>query len=187
VGQAVELIAIGRVTRPQGRHGEVRVEPLTDDPQRFRDLTECCLVPPESGERRAVEAVWFQGTAPVLKLGGIGTIDEADRLRGRLVSVPRTAVRPLERGRFYSFDLIGSTVTDPEGAVLGTLTDVLAGDAHDLWVARVGGRECLIPAVREIVTRVDPAARVVVIRPPAGLLDLGELQAADGPDTGREA
>jgi hypothetical protein len=48
----------------------------------------------------------------------------------------------------------------------------------------VGGRECLIPAVREIVTRVDPAARVVVIRPPAGLLD---LDAADGADVGHEA
>jgi 16S rRNA processing protein RimM len=184
MGQERELIAIGRVTRTQGRRGEVRVEPLTDDPTRFLDLTECCLVPPETGERRAVEAVWFQGAAPVLKLEGVGTIDEADRLRGRLVAVPRSAVRPLAGDRFYSFDLIGSTVTDPDGAVLGTLTDVLAGDAHDLWVASVGGRECLIPAVREIVTRVDPAARVVVIRPPAGLLD---LDAADGADAGHEA
>jgi 16S rRNA processing protein RimM len=184
MGQGGDLIAIGRVTRPQGRHGEVRVEPLTDDPLRFQDLTECCLVPPETGERRAVEAVWFQGTAPVLKLEGVGSIDEAERLRGRLVAVPRAAVRPLAGDRFYSFDLIGSTVTDSGGAVLGTLTDVLAGDAHDLWVATVGGRECLIPAVREIVTRVDPAARVVVIRPPAGLRD---LDAAGGADTGPEA
>jgi 16S rRNA processing protein RimM len=181
---AAELIAIGRVTRPQGRHGEVRVEPLTDDPARFGDLTECCLVPPRTGERRTVEAVRFQGRTPVLKLEGIGSIDEADRLRGRLVSVPRARVRPLDGDRFYAFDLIGATVTDPGSAVLGTLTDVLAGDAHDLWVARVDGRECLIPAVREIVTRVDSAARVVVIRPPDGLLD---LDAAGVPAAGHEA
>ena len=169
-----KLIAIGRVARPQGRHGEVRIEPLTDDPMRVRDLAECYLVPPEAGEPASVETVWFQGTVPVLKFRGVGTIGEAEALRGRLVSVPRAAARPLPPDRFYGFDLIGSTVTDPGGTVLGTLTDVLAGAAHDLWVLEMRGRECLIPAVRAIVERVDPVGRVVVIRPPDGLLELPE-------------
>jgi 16S rRNA processing protein RimM len=182
-----ELIVIGRVTRPQGRRGEVRVEPLTDDALRFRDLRECHLVAPDAGgpsggEPRSVEQVWFQGTVPVLKFRGVETIDQAEAIRGRLVSVPRGATRPLPPDRFYGFDLVGATVTDPGGIVLGTLADVLAGSAQDLWVVEMGGRQCLVPAVHAIVERVDPVGRVVVIRPPEGLLEL-----AEAPAGGREA
>lgn len=166
------LIAVGRVLRPQGRRGEVRLEPLTDEPGRFRDLRECYLVPPETGERRLVEAVWFQGGVPVLKLAGSENIGDAEALVGRLVSIPRGAARALPRDRFYAFDLIGCAVETREGTTLGVLEDVRAGPGHDLWVVRVGKRECLIPAVSAIVERVDLAARVVVVCPPEGLLEL---------------
>lgn len=168
----MELIAVARVLRPQGRLGEVRVEPLTDDPRRLRELSECWLVPPDGGERRAVEAVRFPGGAPVVKLRGVASIGEAEALVGRLLSIPRTAVRPLPSGRFYAFELAGCQVRTPAGEVLGVLGDVLGGPQHDFWVLRRPGGECLIPAVSAIVERVDLQARVVVVRPPEGLLDL---------------
>lgn len=171
-GPMAPLVAVGRVVRPQGRRGEVRLMPLTDEPGRLRDLAECYLVPPTAGERRAIVGVWFQGAAPVLKLEGVESLDDAEALVGRLVSVPRGAVRPLPPDRFYTFDLVGCRVETPDGRPVGPLTDVLAGVAHDLWVVDAGGRECLVPAVATIVERVDLEARVVVIRPPDGLLDL---------------
>ncbi len=166
------LIAVGRIVRPQGRRGEVRVEPLTDAPRRLGDLVECYLVPPEAGERRVVQAVWFQGEAPVVKLEGSENLGDAEALAGRLVAIPRAAVRPLPPDRFYAFDLVGCAVEAPSGARLGVLADVQAGLAHDLWIVRAGERECLIPAVSAIVERVDLARRVVVVRPPDGLLEL---------------
>ncbi|HEV8307554.1 MAG TPA: ribosome maturation factor RimM [Methylomirabilota bacterium] len=166
------LIAVGRVVRPQGRRGEVRLQPLTDEPGRLQELHECYLVPPEAGERRRVEAVWFQGGVPVLKLQGVDDLGAAEALAGRLVTIPRGVVRPLPPDRFYCFDLVGCTVRTPEGRELGVLSDVVAGAAHDFWVVRDGERECLIPAVTAIVERVDLPGRVVVVRPPEGLLEL---------------
>jgi 16S rRNA processing protein RimM len=168
----MELIAVGRILRPQGREGEVRVEPLTDEPGRLAALRECYLVPPEGGEPRRVEAFRFQGSVPVLKLSGSDGIGAAETLAGRLVAVPRAAVRHLPSDRFYAFDLVGCAVRDPAGNDLGTITDVLAGDHHDLWVVQAGQREWLMPAVAAIVERVDLADRVVVARPPDGLVDL---------------
>jgi 16S rRNA processing protein RimM len=168
----VALIAVGRVVRPQGRRGEVRLEPLTDEPSRLHDLRECHLVPPESGERRAVEAVWFQGGAPVVKLAGCDGLDAAEALVGRFVAIPQEAARALPPGRFYAFDLVGCTVETAEGVPVGVLADVQAGPAHDLWVVRAGARECLVPAVAAIVERVDLPARRVVVRPPEGLFEL---------------
>ena len=72
---AVSLVAVGRIVRTQGRRGEVRVEPLTDAPERLAELRECWLVPPAAGERHDVEAVWFQGRVPVVKLAGSATHD----------------------------------------------------------------------------------------------------------------
>jgi 16S rRNA processing protein RimM len=63
-------------------------------------------------------------------------------------------------------------VLTEEGREVGRVTRIERAGAQDLWVVRADGREHLIPAVPEIVTDVDLAARRVVIRPPEGLLDL---------------
>lgn len=168
------LIAVGEIVRPQGRRGEVRLRPLTDEPARLGELRECYLVPPELGEPRRVEAVWFQGETPIVKLERSENLDEAEALVGRLVAIPRAAARALPPDRFYAFDLVGCRVETADGEPLGVLDDVWAGAAHDLWVVRLGARECLIPAVSAIVLAIDLAERRVVVRPPDGLLEIAD-------------
>jgi 16S rRNA processing protein RimM len=166
------LVAVGRIVRSQGRRGEVRLEPLTDAPERLRELSECWLVPPPTGERHAIEGVWFQGRVPVVKLAGSDTMGDAEALVGRLVTIPRAAVRQLPPDRYYAFDLVGCLVETPEGTSLGTITEVLAGPEHDYWTVQWGGRAWSLPAVAAIVLGVDLAARRVVVRPPEGLVEL---------------
>lgn len=166
------LVAVGRIVRAQGRRGEVRVEPLTDAPERLRELRECWLVPPAAGERHAIEAVWFQGRVPVVKLVGSTSMTDAEALVGRLVTIPRAAVRRLPPDRYYAFDLAGCVVETPEGETLGTLAEVLVGPEHDYWTVERAGRTWLLPAVAAIVLQVDLAGRRVVVRPPEGLTEL---------------
>jgi 16S rRNA processing protein RimM len=169
---AATLVAVGRIVRTQGRRGEVRVAPLTDAPERLGELRECWLVPPDGGERHDVEGVWFQGGVPVVKLAGSDTMTDAEALVGRLVTIPRAAVRPLPPDRYYAFDLVGCAVETPEGVGLGTVSEVLVGREHDYWTVQRGERTWLLPAVAAIVERVDLAARRVVVRPPEGLVEL---------------
>ena len=171
-GEGETLVAVGRIVRTQGRRGEVRVEPLTDVPERLGDLRECWLVPPAEGERHEVEAVWFQGHVPVVKLAGSATMTDAQALVGRLVTIPREAVRRLPPDRYYAFDLVGCAVETPEGASLGTITEVVSGPEHDYWTVQRGERAWPLPAVAAIVERVDIPARRVVARPPEGLVEL---------------
>jgi 16S rRNA processing protein RimM len=166
------MVAVGRIVRTQGRRGEVRVEPLTDAPERLAELRECWLVPPAAGERHDVEAVWFQGRVPVVKLAGSASMTDAQALVGRLVMIPRAAVRQLPPDRYYAFDLVGCVVETPEGASLGTISEVLVGPEHDYWTVQRAGGAWLLPAVGAIVERVDLAARRVVARPPEGLVEL---------------
>ena len=78
----------------------------------------------------------------------------------------------LPQGHFHVADLEGCRVVTESGEEVGIFLRAEGGPAHDLWVVGDGGREHLIPAVGEIVVRVDPEARMIVIRPPAGLLEL---------------
>jgi len=78
----------------------------------------------------------------------------------------------LPPGQFYIAELEGCRVVTEEGIGVGTFLRVEPGPAQDLWVVGSGDREHLIPAVAEIVVRVNVSERIIVVRPPAGLFEL---------------
>jgi 16S rRNA processing protein RimM len=171
---ARDLVAIGEVTRAYGLNGEVRVTPLTDDPERFHRLVECVLWDASRDERetRRIATARRHGEAVVLRLEGCETAAAAAALTGRLIALPREDALPLPEGRFYEWQLAGCDVVTEDGRSVGRVTGIERAPAQDLWVVRDGAAERLIPAVAEIVIEVDLAARRVVIRPPDGLLEL---------------
>ena len=71
----------------------------------------------------------------------------------------------------YLHDLIGLRVETMEGEPLGTLTEVLLTKANDVYVVRGPAGEILLPALRDVVLRVDLAARTMVVALPEGLRD----------------
>jgi 16S rRNA processing protein RimM len=167
-------VAIGEITRAHGLRGEVRVTPLTDDPERFAGLEACVLWDAARDERetRRIATARRHGDAVVLRLHGCATADDAARLAGRFLAVRREEVRTPPEGRFYPWQLTGCVVMTEDGRKVGEVAGIEHTPAQDLWVVADGGAERLIPAVPEIVREVDLAARRVVIRPPEGLLEL---------------
>lgn len=167
------LVVIGRVSRVHGLHGEVRVIPMTDRPERFEGLSGCVLWDTSRDEREArrISTARSHGDVVLLRFEGDHSPEDAERLVGRLLAVPESEALPLEDGQFYPWQLEGARVITEDGRDVGRLTRIESG-AQDLWVVAAGDREHLIPAVPEIVIEVDVKAGRVVIRPPEGLLDL---------------
>jgi len=172
VGQ--RLVVIGEIARPHGLHGEMRVTPLTDHPERFEAVTDCVLWDRARDTREScrVTGARRQGGAVLLSLDGYDTVEAASALVGRLVALPETEALPLPPGQFYPWQLEGCRVLTEDGREVGRVTRIEPSAAQDLWVVSDGTREYLIPAVAEIVLEVDLAAGRVVIRPPDGLLEL---------------
>ena len=171
---SADLICIGEITRAYGLRGEVRVTPLTDDPERFHRLAACVLWDASRNERetRRILTARRHGEAVVIALEGCEDADAAAALAGRYIAVAKADVPPPPEGRFYTWQLVGCLVVAQDGREVGRVSGIEHGPAHDLWVVSDGAAERLIPAVPEIVTEVDLAARRVVIDPPEGLLDL---------------
>lgn len=168
------LVAIGEIGRPHGLGGDVRVTPLTDDPERFTRVDACVVWDPARDRRepRRLLAARRQGAAVVVRLAGCLTAEDAADLTGLLLAVPEADALPLAPGHFYPWQLEGCRVMTEAGEEIGRVVGIEGSAAQKLWVVRGRGRDHLIPAVPEIVVDVDLAARLVTVRPPDGLLDL---------------
>ncbi len=158
-----DLVTVGRVVRPHGLRGEVRVRLETDFPERFEHLREAYLV--QAGR---VEVIEITGRRPhkeglLLTIHGIGDLEAAEGLRGAEIAVSRDAVVPLEEGAFYVFEIVGLRVRTEEGRLLGTVAEVLRAPGNDVYVVRGEEGEVLLPATREVVRRIHPASGEMVV------------------------
>jgi 16S rRNA processing protein RimM len=158
------MIAIGRVVRPHGLRGEVRVASLSDLPDRLRKLGRVLVEKPD-GTLLDLTIQDARGSpdAAILKFRGVDSFEQAESLRGAFLVVPREELPPLPDGTFYVFDLIGFEVRTEEGQPVGTVRDVLRFPANDAYVVGRPGGEILIPAVRDFV-RIDTGAKTIFVR-----------------------
>lgn len=169
----VEHLIVGKVLCPWGVKGQVKVEPLTDDIQRFKNLKSVLV----SGDNRRltenIESVnLLQNKYVAVKLQGIDTRDLAEKLRGCLLEVPRDEAIKLPKGRFFISDIIGIRVLDEKGDILGTVSDVLQTKANDVYVFKDNvGKEYLIPAIKEVIIDIDLENNKMIIRPLEGMLE----------------
>jgi 16S rRNA processing protein RimM len=163
-----DLVAVGRVVKPQGRHGEVAVRPLSDRPDRFPTLARAFL-PGEGAEARevAIERVWPHKGGFVVKISGVDSIDAAEALRGLELRIAEDQLHELPQGSFYHHQLAGLRVVDTAGVPLGEVEDVVETGAAAVLVVRDPSREeLLIPFAAEFVRSVDLGnGRLVVQRP----------------------
>lgn len=169
-----DLIAVGRVARSQGRHGEIAVDPLTDFPDRFH-LLQKVLVSDDEGRlvERSLESVRSHKGRPVVKIAGVDGIGEAQTLRGKLLFIRESELAPLPEGSFYHFQVEGLAVEDRAAGDIGVVEGVLRTGGTDLLVVRApGGRETLVPLCEPIIRSIDPELGRIEIDAPEGLVSL---------------
>src|SRR5262249_30893472 len=142
-----EYITIARVTKTQGRKGEVAAILLTDFPDRFAERKRLFLLAPDNRRREAeLEDFWFHKGGVVLKFAGVDSISQAEELSGCEVQIPLRERAVLEGGSVYVSDLIGCAVSD-RGREIGKIENVQfgAGEAPLLVIKGEGKKEHLVP------------------------------------------
>lgn len=171
-----KLVAVARVVKPQGRRGEVVAELLTDSPSRLQETGPMLLGNPDDGLQPVeVENFWPHKGRIVLKLSGIESIDQAERLRGLHLFVRSEAQMPPPAHRYFISELLNCLVVREHDGMqqeVGVVTSVEATGGVDLLHVATSRGEVLIPLAQAICTRIDPEAHTIVIDPPEGLLDL---------------
>jgi 16S rRNA processing protein RimM len=172
----VELV-VGRVAKSHGVRGELVVEVRTDEPElRFAPgVTLRGRLPrAKSLQQYTIESAREHSGRLLVYLNGIADRTAADALRGMLFVVDSADLPPsADPDEYYDHELEGLTVRLTDDTVVGTVTEVLHSAAGELLSVRAAddGREILIPFVTAIVPTVSLADRLIVVDPPAGLLD----------------
>ena len=171
-----EFVTIGKIIKPFGVKGHVRVHSLTDVPGRFEGLCEVTVVPP-SGRAfvTAVKSVRKDRASYVLGLEAFSTPEEAAACRGALLTIPEAQTPPLSSGRYYQFQLLGMQVRDDSGRTLGTLEDIMETPGHAVFAVRGEAGEVLIPATQSAIVSVDLEGRLIVVRRAAIVEDRHEV------------
>jgi len=165
------MIAIARVVAPQGVAGELRVQLLTDFPERFRPPLSVTVDGNGGMRRLSVTAFRPHRAGGVITLAGVASRDEAAALVGATLLVGDDERWPAPKGRYYVDDLIGLTVVDLAGESVGTCTDVVPNPAHDL--IEVDRGRLFVPVHHEWI-EVDVGERVIRLLRTLGADDVAD-------------
>ncbi len=154
-----ELLQTGKIVSTHGTRGEVKILPWADSPEFLLGFEQLYI----DGEPYRVAHARVHGTCVLCQFSGIDDINAAMALRNKVVSIDR-AEASLPDGAVFVADLIGLRVLCG-GREIGKIAEVLQPPANDVYVVRgEGGREYMIPAVREFVEEVNVPAGFVRVR-----------------------
>lgn len=169
---AREMISVGEICGTRGLQGELKVLPLTDFPERFKDMEEIWVdCGPRSGYYK-IEKYRSYKQLLIFKLVGIDTVEAAGGLVKGLLKVNEDEVFPLPEDTHYIFQLLGLKVDDLEKGYLGVVTDVLQTGANDVYVIKGDWYgEILIPAIKDVVLDIDLTASRMKVKLLPGLVD----------------
>ncbi len=161
---AGHMVVVGKLVKPFGVRGQVRVLSLTDVPNRFENLKEVTLESPTGTTLvTTVTNVRTDGRSYLVRFAAFSTPEAARDYNGAWLKIPQEHVPPAPEGHHYQFELIGLTVQDVSGTVLGTLEEVVEVSHRHLFVIRGDGKEYLLPALRKWIVCVDVGAGVMTV------------------------
>ena len=163
--QPERLIEVGRVLKAHGLHGDMRIEDLSDNPARFTPGQRLLI----GGSAYQVQGSKRAGATRLLKLQGVDSPEALRPLLGAAIEVPESEAPPLRKGAYYHFQLIGLRVVSSAGEELGTLAEVHATGANDVYLVRGPNGDVLLPAISGVVLKVDLNAGTVTVEKVAGL------------------
>jgi len=147
------FLVIGHVGAPHGVRGELRIQVLTDFPERFSPGSEIWLGRPP--ERRVVQRARIENDQAHVKLVGLDDRNSVERFRNSEVLIPRERAMPLPEDTYYIHDIVGLEVWSDDGERLGTIAEVMELPANDVYVVDSPQGEILLPAIADVILSVD--------------------------------
>lgn len=155
-----EYLAVGEIVRPQGVRGELKVKPLTDDPDRFFDLSRVRVG--DDAEQR-LHCLRVNGGFVYIRLENVYSREAAEALRGTLLYVRRSDAVALPPDTDFICDLIGCVATDTEGKAHGVLVDILQPGGADVYVFRSDAGDLMVPALKKTMLKVDVSQKQILL------------------------
>lgn len=173
-----KYILIGTITKAHGMRGEVKILCFSGEPEQLSDYENLVLVDRKASLSPvlAIKKTRPQGKIAITLLESISDRNRSEAIEGSGVLVDKNELPEIDEDEYYWHQLIGKSVVDTEGVLLGKIDSIFSNGAQDIMVlGKRRGHDVMIPIVADIV--LDTDGEQVVIDPPAGLLDMNQKEA----------
>jgi len=158
------LFPIGRVVKPHGLKGKMKVEYFGDDLRRFFSYRQIFIQNETNGlEPYEILEVVAQPPRLILRLKDIEKIEETEPLIGKEIFVKKEALPELEEGEYYWADLLGMEVETQEGKRIGKVKEIFPTRAHDVYVVEGKRGEIFLPAIEGVIQSINIKERVMKV------------------------
>jgi 16S rRNA processing protein RimM len=151
-----DLFPIGRVVKPHGVKGKIKVEYFGEDLTDFHIYREI-LIEDSEGKLQAHEVLEVIPQPPrlIIRLKGIERVEEVQSLQGKEILVDRGSLPHLKEGEHYWMDILGIMVETEKGKRIGRIKEVFPTGANDVYVVEGKRGEIFLPATEEVIQSVD--------------------------------
>ena len=149
------FIEAGEIVNTHGVRGEIKMLPWLDSPEDMRGFTRCRI----GGKDYAIVSCRVQNTCNLLKLESVDTMEAAQALRGKTVTLYR---EDMDDEVIFAAELIGMEVFCGDTQI-GKIREVLDYPGNAVYVVR-GTEEYMIPAVKQFVLSTDLEKNVMQVR-----------------------
>jgi len=169
----INLVLLGKVIKPHGIKGEIKIYPYSGQPEIFLGYKEIIFSDNKKYDSLVsfkVEKSRVQGKIVVVKLVEISTRNNAQELVGQNVLIRRDQLPQLNENEFYLCDLLGKTAVTQECGAIGEIISIMNTGAHDVLVIRNHDKEYLIPVCKEFFVNHDQDRVFLKVIP--GLLEI---------------
>ncbi len=163
------MINVLEIVNTHGVRGEVKALHYTDGDVFFKKVKKLYT---KEGREFTIKGWRFQKGAVLLKLEGVDTMEDAQRLKFTELFAKKEDLPKLKEGEYYFYELIGLNGILPDGTVFGRVTDVIENTAANIIEFTKGdAKKALVPNVDEFVKKVDIPNGTIEIKPIEGLID----------------
>ena len=166
-----EYFEIGQIVNTFGIKGFVKVNPFTDDMERFAELKSVLVVKNKELIEMQIEEIKYQKNVVLIKFKGIEDINMAEKYKGCYIKIKRENARKLPKDTYFIADLIGMQVYDEQGNLLGKVNDIYNNKVHDIYVIKDDlEKQILLPSTKEVIKQIDMDNDRIVVHLIEGLV-----------------
>jgi len=166
----MKFFEIGEIVKTQGLKGRMKVKSYVEAGEDLSSVREVKIAKRDNEPvNHAVRKIVSHSTFLFLELETVNTVEDAENLIGSRVWIAEDACPELSADEYYWRDLIGLRVLTEEGRFLGHIENIFPTGSNDVYVCSGGEREILLPAISDVILRIDLEKKEMVVRLLKGL------------------
>lgn len=162
---------VGQIVNTFGVKGFVKVNPFTDDAERFEELKTVYICKKDGMQKVEIQEVKYHKNMVLLKIKGIDDMNAAEKVKGLYLKIDRKDAKKLPKDTYFIADLIGLDVYSDENKYLGKVEDIFSTGANDVYVVKNDeGKQILLPSIPEVLKTIDLENEKIIVHILEGLI-----------------